>query len=786
MARAVPGVPAPLVAGPPPEPDDVEALLVLDLALGCGEMVLAGGAGASDATATVTAVARACGLRRVDVDVAFTSLTVCWVRDPTAVPVVRVRVVRQRWLDYGLLEGVAALVQDLVDGRCDRAGAARRLQEVRARAPRRGPRATTAGSAVLAAAVSVLLGAGVLGTAVALVVAAAVAVVVRWTWSRRLPLFFVQAAGALTAGLAAVGLAGVGAPLRPSLVVAGGVVLLLTGTTLVGAVQDALTGFYVTGGARAFEALLLTAGITAGIATALVVGQRLDVVVLARAPEAYAPSALLPSAGGAAVAAAAFAYVYQSSRRTLPSAAAVGAVGLVVYRLASETAALPATLAAASAAVVVGLLAHVLAWRQNAPALLFATAGIVPLLPGLLIYNGLLVLAVGDTARGSRRCRRPRRSGSRWPAGRCWGSCWPRRGTGRTRGTARPAGDCGCPGGAVPPPPSASPAWQARADVPPGRGGRETGVDDVPQRHLDRLSSIDAGFLLEEDRGDAHMHIGGLVVCPGPAPDIADFRNHIADRLHLVPRYRQRVVDAPLGTGRPLWAEDPQFNLEYHVRHTALPAPGTDEQLKALVGRIVGQRLDRRRPLWEMWLVEGLEGGRWALINKTPPRAGRRRRRRGHPHRPGGPDRRGPAGRGAAVAAAPQPGDVDAAAACGGEHRRAGDVGGRARREGRDGPGGGGALGRRAGPGGRRAAVAVRRRPGAGDAVERPGRSAPPLRDDAAAAGGLQDRQGRPGRDGQRRGADGGRRRAGGVPAQPRGDPAAGPGGVRAAERPHR
>ena len=139
----------------------------------------------------------------------------------------------------------------------------------------------------------------------------------------------------------------------------------------------------------------------------------------------------------------------------------------------------------------------------------------------------------------------------------------------------------------------------------------------MPQRHLDRLTSVDAGFLIEEERGDAHMHIGALVVSHGPAPDIASFRRHIADRLHLVPRYRQRVVDAPFGTGRPLWAEDPQFNLQYHVRHTALPAPGNDEQLHGLVGRIHGQRLDRRRPLWEMWLVEGLQGGRWALINKT-------------------------------------------------------------------------------------------------------------------------------------------------------------------------
>ncbi|MDX6224623.1 MAG: diacylglycerol O-acyltransferase / wax synthase [Frankiales bacterium] len=139
----------------------------------------------------------------------------------------------------------------------------------------------------------------------------------------------------------------------------------------------------------------------------------------------------------------------------------------------------------------------------------------------------------------------------------------------------------------------------------------------MAQEHLDRLSSIDAGFLHAEDGSDAHMHIGGLAILEGPAPDIEDFQRHIASRLQLVPRYRQRLVQAPLHTGRPLWMDDADFTLTYHVRHTALPAPGTEEQLRVLAGRVVSQRLDRTKPLWEIWLVEGLEGGRWAVINKT-------------------------------------------------------------------------------------------------------------------------------------------------------------------------
>ena len=138
----------------------------------------------------------------------------------------------------------------------------------------------------------------------------------------------------------------------------------------------------------------------------------------------------------------------------------------------------------------------------------------------------------------------------------------------------------------------------------------------MAQAHLDRLSSIDAGFLHQED-GGAHLHSGGLGVFEGPAPTGEQFRAHIASRLPLVPRYRQKLVEMPLGTGRPVWAEDAGFRIGYHVRHTALPAPGGDEQLLTLVSRIISQRLDRTKPLWEMWLVEGLSGDRFAIITKT-------------------------------------------------------------------------------------------------------------------------------------------------------------------------
>jgi diacylglycerol O-acyltransferase len=138
----------------------------------------------------------------------------------------------------------------------------------------------------------------------------------------------------------------------------------------------------------------------------------------------------------------------------------------------------------------------------------------------------------------------------------------------------------------------------------------------MPQGHLDRLTSIDAGFLHMEE-GGAHMHIGALAVFEGPAPSGPAFRTHIDNRLPQLPRYRQRIQEMPFGTGRPVWVEDTSFRLDYHVRHAALPSPGGTEELMTLVNRVVGQRLDRSKPLWELWLVEGLEDGRWAIIAKT-------------------------------------------------------------------------------------------------------------------------------------------------------------------------
>ena len=138
----------------------------------------------------------------------------------------------------------------------------------------------------------------------------------------------------------------------------------------------------------------------------------------------------------------------------------------------------------------------------------------------------------------------------------------------------------------------------------------------MAQEHLDRLTAVDAAFLHQEGP-TSHMHVGGIMIFEGPPPSVVDVREGIRSRMHLVPRYRQKLAFPPLETGRPLWVDDSCFNLEYHVRHTALPSPGSEEQLRNLAARIFSQQLDRSKPLWETWLVEGLERNRFALVSKT-------------------------------------------------------------------------------------------------------------------------------------------------------------------------
>lgn len=133
---------------------------------------------------------------------------------------------------------------------------------------------------------------------------------------------------------------------------------------------------------------------------------------------------------------------------------------------------------------------------------------------------------------------------------------------------------------------------------------------------MERLSALDTEFLHLED-GISHMHIAGMSVFEGAPPTEAELAALLAAKLHRLPRYRQRVRPVPFEMGRPVWVDDPHFNLRYHVRATALAPPADDAALCRLMGRLMAQELDRNRPLWEAWIVHGLPGGHWALVSKV-------------------------------------------------------------------------------------------------------------------------------------------------------------------------
>jgi diacylglycerol O-acyltransferase len=133
---------------------------------------------------------------------------------------------------------------------------------------------------------------------------------------------------------------------------------------------------------------------------------------------------------------------------------------------------------------------------------------------------------------------------------------------------------------------------------------------------MERLSALDVSFLTNES-SSSHMHVGAIAIFEGPPPSYDDLAEHITSRLHLVPRFRQKLAFPPAPTGRPFWVDDPSFNLTYHLRHSALPSPGSEEQLRLMAARIFSQQLDRTKPLWELWLVQGLTRKRFAFVTKT-------------------------------------------------------------------------------------------------------------------------------------------------------------------------
>ena len=361
---------------------------------------MAVGASAADVTAMVLRVAAAYGLTDCQVDVTFTSLTISY--DPDDVPpLVLMRIVRPRGLDYTRLQGITDLAAVIKAEGLGLEDAHRRLDEVlSAPHPYRRPVQALGWSGV-AGCVAFLLGGGWLVALVAAVTTAAIEQTIRALDRRGLPAFFQQVVGAAVATGSAVLLVAWEVEVRTSLVVAAGIVVLLAGLSFVGAAEDAISGFPVTAAARAFEVLTLTTGIVVGIAAVLDLAQRAQVPLRVLDPS----TSTVPFAVALA-AAAGMAGFWAVASHARPLAVAVATVaGALAWTTSSAAAAFGAgpAVGSATAAVVVGFCGEALTDRLRIPPLLVAVCGIVPLLPGLAIYRGLFAVVVeADVSGGVR------------------------------------------------------------------------------------------------------------------------------------------------------------------------------------------------------------------------------------------------------------------------------------------------------------------------------------------------------------------------------------------------
>ena len=376
--------------------DTRETYKILDLALRIGEILLSSGAGASDVTATMLGITQHLGLRNADVDVTFTLLRMSYQDDPDEVPVLLTRNITQRDIDYDDLTRVHELVSDVLADRMTTVEARAHVARINSTGHYLPAWSIVLGSGVVNGAIALILDGGLVVTAAATLAGVAVTVLLRYLNRERWPMFYQQIAGGLLATLMALATTALGLKVDTSLVVTASIVLLLSGIGFMGAIQDALSGFYLTAGARIIEAILATAGLIAGVSAGLALapklGIRLTYVLPGNTGLAPAPMVLV----GAVVSAAAFAFTCYAPWRALPAVAATTLLGHLAY-LALRDPHQSMPWAAACAAMVIGAVSYSIAGRMRVPPLVVVVPAIVPMLPGLSIYRGLSYLSAGES-----------------------------------------------------------------------------------------------------------------------------------------------------------------------------------------------------------------------------------------------------------------------------------------------------------------------------------------------------------------------------------------------------
>ena len=373
-----------------------EIYKTMDLSLRVGELLLSSGAGAADVTATMLSMSHSLGLRGADVDVTFTSLSMSYQASFDESPLLLVRNVRHRDIDYEDLTEVDLIITDVVSGEVDRDEARQRLAQIVSSGHRLPRWAVTVGWGMTGVGIGLLLGGDFLVVAIAFLAAAGIDLIKKAMSRRRLPAFYQQVAGGLFATSFAVGTAATDLPVDPSLVVTANIIMLLAGIGFMGAIQDALSGFYITAGARLLEAILATAGIIAGVSGGLTIGAMVGVELGRLEPGAAGWQNLPVMAFGAALAASSFAFASYAPWRSLLPIGAVAAVAEMIWYAGFTQNSGPAW-AAATASIFVGVVSYAVAGRVRVPPLVIVVSAVVPLLPGLSIYRGLSLMSVGDS-----------------------------------------------------------------------------------------------------------------------------------------------------------------------------------------------------------------------------------------------------------------------------------------------------------------------------------------------------------------------------------------------------
>lgn len=371
--------------------------LTLDFCLRVGELLLSSGAGAADVTATMQSLAWHLGLRHPDIDVTFTSLRMSYQSSPEEPLAIQVRQVKQRDIDYEDLTLVDHLVRDVINDRVDLAEARVALARIVSSGHTTPRWAVTLGWGVMCSGVAVLLGGNALVIAGAFTSAVCIDRLQLVMSRRRMPAFYQQVAGGVIATVLAALAAATRVDVDPSLMVTANIIMLLAGVGFMGALQDALSGFYITAGARLTEALLATAGIIGGVSGGLTLAEVAGVRIDRLEPGATGWDSVSMMAVGAAICAGAFAFASYAPRRILLPIAAIAAIAIALsqsFALQGFGRAWPTAIAA----FFVGLVSYTVAGRLRVPPLVVVVSAVIPMLPGLSIYRGLALLGEGGEA----------------------------------------------------------------------------------------------------------------------------------------------------------------------------------------------------------------------------------------------------------------------------------------------------------------------------------------------------------------------------------------------------